>query len=292
MLAASLVTWSAAQADDSITGVCPDGSFFVVSSRAAAPCKDPKFVPASELPPIRPEYLPRPYTWYVDQEEQDPNNPYNLVDKAQQIRSLRRQNARSSRESSDEAPSLRSSSRSSNRESEVARTGAVGEVEPQGQLPESQLLSLAPDELRDLVELLSLRQQLAPATIAVEDVRGAPQLSLQFAYSPALEQTVRSALTELGAKPESKVVVFAVRTDVDSEFYPRFFVAQAGRTFQPLAERVSEQGWLLGREGPMAAGLLSLGYLVLPEPFQLESPMTLWWNDRRVEAVLDPAEQD
>ena len=71
MLAAPLAAGAA-----TLSGVCPDGSFFVVQSRDAVPCSQPHFVDdPSELPPLRPHLLPRPYTWYVDQEARNPNNP-------------------------------------------------------------------------------------------------------------------------------------------------------------------------------------------------------------------------
>ncbi len=55
-----------------IAGVCPDGSAFIVQSRKDVPCRRAKLVPPDELPPLRPELLPHPYTWHVDQEARDP----------------------------------------------------------------------------------------------------------------------------------------------------------------------------------------------------------------------------
>src|SRR5215475_6057511 len=79
----------AAHADSTLSGVCPDGSFFVVQSREAVPCDNPHFAEPDQLPPVRPYLLPRPYTWYVDQEARNPNNPYNLTETARQIREAR-----------------------------------------------------------------------------------------------------------------------------------------------------------------------------------------------------------
>ena len=79
----------AAHADSTLSGICPDGSYFVVQSRDAIPCKNPHFADPSELPPVRPYLLPRPYTWYVDQEARSANNPYNLLETAQKIRAAR-----------------------------------------------------------------------------------------------------------------------------------------------------------------------------------------------------------
>src|SRR5258705_7137208 len=78
-----------AQADPTLSGVCPDGSMFIVQSRESVPCANPHFAEPDQLPPVRPYLLPRPYQWYVDQEARNPNNPYNLVETARQIREAR-----------------------------------------------------------------------------------------------------------------------------------------------------------------------------------------------------------
>ena len=38
----------------------------------------------------------------------------------------------------------------------------------------------------------------------------------------------------------------------------------------------------------MESGAHRLGYVVLPGGFRPERPMELWWNDRRIEATLNP----
>ena len=79
------VAWTANA--DSVAGLCPDGSAFIVRRRADAPCDRAKFVDdPSDMPPLRPELLPRPYTWQLDHQARDPNNPYNLLDQAEQVR--------------------------------------------------------------------------------------------------------------------------------------------------------------------------------------------------------------
>ena len=83
---AVLVGGSAAAA--SITGVCPDGSIFIVQRAESIPCARAKLVEPHEIPPVRPELLPNPYTWQVYNEGASPNNPYNLIDEARKVRSL------------------------------------------------------------------------------------------------------------------------------------------------------------------------------------------------------------
>jgi len=69
--------------------VCPDGSIFIVQDRARIPCDAAKEVAPSDVPPLRPEYLSRPYTWQVYREGANPNNPYNLIDAARRVRAMR-----------------------------------------------------------------------------------------------------------------------------------------------------------------------------------------------------------
>src|SRR5690606_6186352 len=71
-----------------ITGVCPDGSVFIVRRQADVPCREAKQVEPSQVPPLRPENLPRAYLWEVHRQKIDENNPYNLVDRAEKVRTL------------------------------------------------------------------------------------------------------------------------------------------------------------------------------------------------------------
>ena len=91
-----------------ITGVCPDGSIFIVQRADQVPCSEARRVEPHEVPPIKPEFLPRPYAWEVFHERQNPNNPYNLVDQAREVRGQRE-----SAELPPESPAPRRSSPSS-----------------------------------------------------------------------------------------------------------------------------------------------------------------------------------
>jgi hypothetical protein len=84
---ALLAMTSGARAE-SISGVCPDGSIYIVQHDSQIPCKHSKQVEPGEIPPVRPDYLPKPHTWEIWAEQNDPNNPYNVVDQARQVRAL------------------------------------------------------------------------------------------------------------------------------------------------------------------------------------------------------------
>jgi len=266
-----------AAADSTLSGVCPDGSFFVVQSRGSVPCQNPHFVDAADLPPLRPYLLPRPYTWYVDQEARNPNNPYNLVEAAEKIRAARLgskpagEAERTAQGPSAQAPAL---------------TAAVRPSPIAPAPPSPALLALADDELRDLVRLIGLRQTDSPAQLEVSDARGDARMRIQLAWSAAFEGY---ALATLGRDPASShVIVFATLAESDTDFQPNFFVVQNGRTFRPDPSSASELGFLLGTAGKLAAGELAVGYLIVPSSFDPQAPLELFWNDRSVETVLAP----
>src|SRR5262245_33483322 len=177
-----------ASADSTLSGVCPDGSFFVVQSAESVPCANPHFAAPDQLPPVRPYLLPRPYTWYVDQEARNPNNPYNLVESARQIREARQGIAAQPAEPAQ--PAMRGAPVPAPKPAPVAPTAAP-------------LLSLADDELRDLVRLIALRQQDSPATIEVK-TKGDVQLRIALAYSGSFESY---ALAALGQSPNASRVL-------------------------------------------------------------------------------------
>ncbi len=241
-------------AASSIAGVCPDGSVFIVRKKADIPCRRARLVEPSEIPPLRPELLPRPYPWMVDQEARNPNNPYNLLEAAEAVRALH-----GGSDSAAEAP---------------PPSHAV--------VP----LRLPAEEVEALIELVDLRQSVVPATLRAEDALGRGRLEVQFAYSRAFET---HALDWLDAQPaQGSVVLFAVRALEAGEFYPSFFFLQHSEGFRPDPGQAREVGFLVGSSGPLEPGAIRVGYVVLPGRFRPSEPMELWWNDRRVEATLEP----
>ncbi len=260
----------------SVAGVCPDGSAFVVSRKANAPCARARFVSdPSNLPPLRPQLLPRPYTWMLDQQARDPNNPYNLLEATEKL------NAARPSPSPEPQPAL-----------------PVGAPQPQNTYgaqspsfaPESAAnaeplaLGLDENQIRDLVQLVALRQELAPATFTVEDIERDTQLLVRLAHAESFEERVLDAL----GRSDKRVVLFLARSVRSSEFHPNFFLVRDGTTFRPDPQDPHEVGFVVGGAGPLEAGYLALGYLVLPERFDPGTQLEIWWDDRSVATVLRP----
>ncbi len=257
---------------ESIAGVCPDGSEFIVQQRSSAPCPNARFVHPSDLPPLRPELLPKPYMWYVDQQQRDTNNPYYLVEQANRMRALRAQQA--------QGQASRGRGDSSARYPDG--TTAVSEPAP------LQALALELDErqLGDMVKLIALRQSLAPATLEVKDARGNDQLRIRFAHSDGFEARV---LESLGSDSSGqRVLAFYARATAQTDFHPNFLVVQDGRTFRPDKSNPQEVGLLVGEAGGLDAGLLVMGYVVIPARFNPSRPIEIYWNDRSLVTTLRP----
>jgi hypothetical protein len=288
LVAPLLAPGLAAAGPKSVAGLCPDGSAFIVSKREDAPCARAKFVDeASELPPLKPNYLPKPYTWYIEQEANSENNPYNVLERAQKLRELQAKTRAAGQGSatasgSNGAPGLQTMTAR-------APISAEAQAAPVASRTASPL-ALEREELEDLVQLVALRQQVAPATLALRDASEREQLFLRVAYSPAFEARALSDLGLNGGSEAKRVFLFSARSAAATEFFPNFLVVQDGVTFRPEPEDPREQGFLVGEAGTMDKGVLNLGYLVVPARFDPTRPLEIWWNDRSMSTTLAPGE--
>jgi len=275
----------------SISGVCPDGSIFIVQTAAAIPCSESKQVEPGQIPPIKPEYLPRPYAWQVFQKRQDPNNPYNLVEAG-------RAAATSSRAPQPAPPGAGPVGSAPPSAAPPAgappQLAAVSPATPEAAAPAAARpfapadLGLSNDEIRDLVAIVELSQERAPALLAEPNGAG-PGVVVRLARSAAFEGRLHDAFSAAGQPLAGPVVLFAAEARSAVEFYANLTFAQGHIAFHPDPEDARQIGVLRGRQGALAAGELALGYVVLPAQTDLAQPVDIYWNDRRITAVLAPA---
>jgi len=263
LLVIGLIT--AGEALATITGLCPDGSVFIVQTTAAIPCRNAKLVDPDEVPPLRPEYLPSPYTWQVYNETRNPNNPYNLIDAARQIRSMERQPT---------APPAVSSG---------PETGEVVEAKPSATIGPLDL-GLADQEVRDLFQIVQLSQEYTPASFARETADGRGVFEVSLAHSAAFENRLREAWASRGGLADGRVLLFTALSKQPEDFFANFTFVQEHLTFQPEATSARQLGVLQGRLGSLQANELVLGYVVLPPQIDLSADLDVYWNDRRTTA--------
>jgi hypothetical protein len=260
---------TAGLAEPVITGLCPDGSVFIVQSERAIPCRDAKLVDPGEVPPMRPEYLPTPYTWQVYNESRNPNNPYNMIDSARQIRAMQS----GSEGSPTTAPPVSSGPRSG----EVAQAAPSAAVTPLD-------LGLTDQELRDLFQIVQLSQEYAPASIARETADGRGVFEVSLAHSAAFENRLREAWASRGGLGGGRILLFTALSKRPEEFHGNFTFVQHHLTFQPDPASARQLGILQGRLGSLQADELVLGYAVLPAQIDLSNDLDIYWNDRKITA--------
>jgi hypothetical protein len=258
------------------TGLCPDGSLFVVRQREAIPCSGAKLVEPSEVPPLRPELLPRPYTWEVYSQGADPNNPYNLIDAAREVRALRQGGAPPSDGSAVAAAPL-------------APTGApAAGLAPASAPAAPAALAVSEDEVRDLFLIVELSQDVAPAEFVKEGADGSEAVAVALAYSAAFEERLRSAHPQAVSLDPGAVLLFSVVTQRAEAFHATLTFTQGHLAFSPDPANPLQLGLLQGRLGELEAGEVVLGWIALPPTMDLRQPMAVYWNDRHTEVTFAP----
>jgi hypothetical protein len=252
---------------------------FIVQHAEAIPCRDARLVESDEVPPLRSQFLPRPYAWEVHQRRNDPYNPYNLVDAARRARTLE----------GLESPEPRSGTGTAAEETSPSETTPAPPPLPSvaAAPPSSQPLDLdfGEQELRDLVLIVELAQERAPATFAAEDDAGP---ALRLARSAAFESRLRDASERVGRALSGPVLLFSATSSQARPFHPNLTFVQGHRAFHPDIADPGQLGVISGRIGTVAPDEPLLGYAVLPEHLDLASPIDIYWDDRRLTAKLTP----
>jgi hypothetical protein len=282
-LALAAASVSAAPAGSaSVTGVCPDGSMFIVQRAESIPCRDAKAVEPSDVPPMKPEYLPRPYGWEVFYRRNDPNNPYNLIHQqppeppAPVHRAPDdRNDPRLSREQPENEARVPERSDFQGGSAPVARS--------EGRT-DGAALELVEAEVEDLAMIVELSQRGAPASFTDDGSGG----RVRLARSLAFEGRMRELLAGRGHANGGPVVLFVADADSGGSFYGNLTFVQNGIAFHPSNENPYEFGVIRGRLGPLENGSSVLGYVILPDRLDPSHPIDVYWNDRQLTATFQP----
>jgi hypothetical protein len=280
-----LMSLSSPAAAQSLTGICSDGSMFIVQNPSQVPCRAAKEVDPIEVPPIRPQYLPNPYTWQVYNEQQDPNNPYNLIDSVRDIRALQQGGTGAGAELDSEESLSEAGSASGWDTGDTPAVSAPPPTQLASRAPVGPLdLGLGDQELRDLYQIVELSQETTPAAFERRTADGRGVIRLSLARSSAFEDRLTSAWESRGGLGGSQVLLFTAVSKQRESFHPNLTFVQDHLTFQPDAENPRQLGILQGRLGALEADEVVLGYVILPETLRLEDPLDVYWDDRRLSA--------
>jgi len=304
VLACVLLFGGTPSAAKTISGVCPDGSIFIVQSRSAVPCPDAKQVNPNDIPPLNPEFLPRPYGWQQFQGRQDPNNPYNVVDSAPSMRLLdgpRRDGPRvgiHGPQARSRGPAPQASQLSGLTPSQGTEPFQTARANPPSISNAARGTSTRPaslfgaQDLQDLALIVELSQRQSPATFRPrnpddsESVEGTKGLTLRIAYSASFEPRLRTLFMERGGLPPGDILVFSVVADHTRPFFGNLTFVQAGAVYHPNLRDVRDLGLLQNELGMLRDGDTLLGYARLPESMDVTHEIDIYWNDRLLTAVL------
>jgi hypothetical protein len=264
----------------SVTGVCPDGSMFIVQRAESIPCRDAKAVEPSDVPPMKPEYLPRPYGWEVFHRKNDPNNPYNLIHQQSPEPPTtvhRDPDGRSDPRLAREQPRY---------ETQVPERsdfqGGSAPVARSEERNDGSALELVNAEVEDLAMIVELSQRGAPASFTDDGSQG----RVRLARSLAFEGRMRQHLAGRGHASGGSVVLFVADADSRGSFYGNLTFVQNGIAFHPSNENPYELGVIRGQLGPLENGSSVLGYVILPERLDPSYPIDVYWNDRQLTATF------
>jgi len=273
----------AAPAAAAISGVCPDGSIFIVQSPDAIPCREAKRVDPQDLPPLQPELLPRPYGWERFNRLSDPNNPYNLVDTppAPGLAGT----AAPSQPPAPPMPAPGTAPVPAVSAAPVTQVAAIAPPAPARALD----LALAPGDVTDLDQIIALSQSFAPAAVARYGADGERTAQLELARSAGFEQRVHAQLAVQGAAQPGPVVLFRAEVRTAGAIHGNLTFVQGHVAFHPDPGKPEQLGVLEGAFGDLAPGQRVLGYAVLPAHVDPTAPLDIYWDDRRTTATLSPA---
>jgi hypothetical protein len=287
-----LCALAAAVAEASITGVCPDGSIYIVPRAALIPCRDSKRVDPNEVPPLKSEMLPRPYGWEVFNRQNDPNNPYNLIDDEREVRGEAptppQARVAPTTEIQPGAEFELDRPEAPQRASAPTPLPPVSAHSPAGAGVGPLDLGLGPEEVRDLALIVQYSQQRAPARLVRGEDGDPPGLVVRLAQSRSFEARLRDAALRVGTAVRGPVVLFSAVAGNDEAFYANLTFVQGHMAFHPDRNQSGELGLIEGRLGRLSPDEVVLGYVVLPEHMDLSRPMDIYWNDRQVTSTLRP----
>lgn len=266
------VLW-AASAAVAVTGICPDGSIFIVRDANRIPCPGAKQVDPNDVPPLNPEMLPRPYGWEVFDRQNDPNNPYNMVDAAPHPE------AANSGMRHEPVPAPAEEPPRQEERQEVT-------LPPVALAPPSLEVGLSGPELEALGRIVDLMQERAPATLVRAGAEAQGLAELRLARSASFEARLHEALGRYGVPAPGPVLLLRAVAGAPDRFYGNLTFVQGHLAFHPDTGNPAQFGVLEGELGELAAGGQVLAYAVLPEHVDLAEPLDIYWDDRRIRATL------
>jgi hypothetical protein len=265
--------------------VCPDGSIFIVQRPEAIPCANAKQVDPGDVPPLKPELLPRPYAWEVFNQQQNPNNPYNLIDAARQVRETRAMEAAAT--APGESAASTGAARDDREERAAAASRPASPLPAVGERPHA-------TRLRSRTERRGARSGLiVELTACVRDLRSRRWRRAPTPGARGAVDGFRGASTHGASEAATSRASHVSRPARGARsFHPNFTFVQGHQAFHPDPSDPTQLGVIRGDLGDLAPEAVVLGYVVLPDQVELAKPLDIYWDDRQLgnaAAPTDPA---
>jgi hypothetical protein len=264
ILGVGALTAAPALAHAGVVAACGDGSVILAKRWDDVNCAGAIEGAPDDVPPIGSGKKPRPIAWANFLREQEelqrasrrPPVPVNRVKKRAPAVSAVRD------ESEDRYRSTRPS-RAYSRPS----------------------LRLTAEERRDLSLLVELSQRSTPAVL--EHTRtGAGTAVMQIAHSRAFEAHLHARQRAAGDYRFGPILVFSLEpAGTDLRAAPLSFV-QGGPGFSPNVDNPRDFGWIGEGDTRGKSKGRRLGYIVLPESFEVSRPLAVFWGDAVVATTL------
>jgi hypothetical protein len=258
-----------------VVAACSDGSVILAKKWSDVNCAGAVEVTPDGVPPIGSGIRPVPAAWANFLREQ---------------KAMRRANP-SAGHRVDHA-SDRPTADSAANENSIVRTQADRRRQPLARYASSQpspgarpSLTLFNDERRDLAHIVELSQRDTPAILEHMHA-GDTTAVLQIAHSRAFEAQLRARQRAVANFPTGPVIVFSLEPAGADLVSTHLSFSQGGRGFRPGTGDPRELGWIDDDDTRNQSGNRRLGYIVLPESFEVSRPLAVFWGDAVVAATL------
>ncbi len=264
-----------------VIAVCADGSIMIAKKWADVNCAGAIEVAPDDVPPIGSGIRPRSIAWanFLREQETLRRESERVRSRANRVSGRSPAEPTAREESLDQTRAYRNDNAYGNGRApsrDVARR-------PSAAMRAS--FTLTADERRDLALLVDLSQRDTPAILR-NTQNGVTTARLKIAHSRAFEAKLRAHQRTVSARRSGPVLVFSLEpANADVMDTPLSFV-QGGPSFRPNARNSREFGWIDDVEAAPGQRTTRLGYIVLPESFEVSRPLAVFWGDAVVGARL------
>jgi len=266
-----------------VVAVCADGSIMIAKKWADVNCAGAIEVAPDDVPPIGSGIRPRSIAWANFLGEQEAMR-----------RESKRVRTRANRVSgrSPAVPTVREESldptrayRNGNANGNGNGRALSGDLARRPSAAMRASFTLTADERRDLALLVDLSQRDTPAILKFTQ-KGVTTASLKIAHSRAFEAKLRAHQRTASARHLGTVLVFSLEPGNADAMDTSLSFVQGGPSFRPNARNSREFGWIDDVDAATGQATTRLGYIVLPESFEVSRPLAVFWGDAVVGATL------